>query len=127
MKALTKDQVAEQAKLVERFNDAVLSVRAKEEDYEAAANDLNGAIDDLNDVINDMSAFADDIVSQIDDFVSEKSEAWQESERGEAYSEWSVAWQEVEHEIGPVDNIEIGSVDIPDIDTFEDRPTEPEI
>ena len=66
------------------FNDAIL----------AASSEVTGALADYNDAVKAANAFQQDIASEIDNFISDKSEKWQEGERGEAYTAWKEIWEE---------------------------------
>lgn len=72
MKKLSKKQAAELAALLEKLNDAA-------QQYEQARSQFN--------------EFRDDIATEIADYIEERSDAWQEGERGEAHREWCGQWE----------------------------------
>jgi hypothetical protein len=59
---------------------------------------LTSAMDDAalayNEARNELEAFRSEIHTKISEYVDSKSEAWQESDRGQAIQTWRDAWEE---------------------------------
>jgi hypothetical protein len=68
------------------YNEAVAKLREPVD--QAAAK--------YNEVLGEAKAFVEDIASQADSDFDEKSEKWQESDKGEAAGEYRDAWQNIE-------------------------------
>ena len=85
-----------------------------------AVDDANVLIEELNELVDAATQWTQDIQSQIQEYMEERSEAWTEGERGQAYEEWVVAY---ELELESVESLEFEG---PDVDEFEALPEEPE-
>ena len=116
MTKLTKEQIKEREALsanirkqkdalneaIGDFNDAML----------AASSEVTGALANYNEAVEAANTFQQDIASEIDNFISDKSEKWQEGERGEAYTAWKEIWEE---------ELETFDVDLPnDLDELDE-------
>lgn len=68
--------------------------------YNAEAEKLRApveaAVTRYNEVLGEARGFVEDVASQADSDFDEKSEKWQESDKGEAASEYRDAWQNIE-------------------------------
>jgi hypothetical protein len=106
-------------KAIEDFNTALETARA----------DLREAVGKYNDVVSEVNGFAADIASRLDDEINNKSEKWQEGEKGEAATAWKDEWEAIDFSELDVD--ELAPSDIDDFDddsaeTLEGISTEPE-
>lgn len=113
---LSKAQTKERDQLLTRLREAKEKLEAAQADYEAAmtAYDL---------VVGDIATWRDDVVSDWQSEFDDKSERWQEGERGEAASAFIQEWEGLELE-------ELEEPNWPDLDhadDLEDLPTEPDL
>lgn len=88
---------------------------------------LNEKIADLNAIIEEANGLRDEIQADAQSYYDEKSEKWQEGERGSAHSDWVSSWQE---EIEEIEEISIETVakveETPEtLLSDDDYPTEP--
>jgi hypothetical protein len=93
---------------------------------EAATAALRPALESYNTTLADAREFAEDVKSQAEQDISEKSEKWQESERGKAAQEWADlwgAWAPDDFEIAEPEEIEPPSED--EIEAFAELPSKP--
>lgn len=119
---LTKDELAKRAELV----DDLQTLRAKLEDELAVYNEklaelrepLEKVQSDYNEAVAAARDFVADIVSQADSDISDKSEKWQEGERGQAASNWRDEWENAS-----LDDLEIEWPDELQFDMPEDATT----
>ncbi len=63
-----------------------------------ARGELMLAYNAYNSTVNEAKGFADDIASVNQEIYDERSEKWQESEKGEAAKEWIDEWESAELE-----------------------------
>jgi chromosome segregation ATPase len=75
-------------KAIDEFNAAVAPFREK----------LEAARDHYNEKVTDLRSVYGDIAGEARSYYSERSERWQESEAGQAYSEWVDRLDEIELE-----------------------------
>jgi hypothetical protein len=73
---------------VNTYNEGVANLRAPVEQ----------AVAHYNEVMGEAKGFAEDVASQADGEWDERSEKWQEGEKGEAAAEYRDAWQTIEFE-----------------------------
>jgi outer membrane murein-binding lipoprotein Lpp len=93
---LDKQEIARRAKLQEEL----VELRGKLEDavstYNAAVSELqtpvNEALEKYNAAVEEARGFVFDIANQADSDINEKSEKWQEGDKGQAAMEWKDAW-----------------------------------
>jgi uncharacterized protein with NRDE domain len=117
------DQVKQRAAIVEAIN-------GKHADLEQAVNAFNAAItehfekvqaavDAYNESVSDAQSFMEEVATDIRSYIEDRSEKWQESDKGQEYSGWADEWE------GTLDTAEIGppeEIEVPDnvAPTFED-------
>ena len=110
MKRLNKTMLAKQAELASRLhalNEATEAIVVEYNEaletafavYECAIIDAEGdatAAYDLVDTsaIEDAQEFAQEIIGAQDDYYDNRSEKWQEGDRGQAYDEWRTEWDQ---------------------------------
>lgn len=117
---LDKQDTARKAALVEELGAA----SGKLEDALSAYNfevsqaqtRLQGAIDAYNVAVDEARGFAEDVARAAEDAIDNKSEKWQEGEKGQAASEWKDAWENNE-----LDEI---TVEFPEELTIDDTETD---
>lgn len=127
---LDKEQRARLSKLRDEYREAVAAVNAEKEEAEAeiakAVSTLNDRIADLNAIIENANELRDQIQSEIADYIGEKSDKWQEGDRGQAFEEWRSQWDNEVETVDPVDEITI-ELEVPEELLPEDAyPTDPE-
>jgi hypothetical protein len=90
---LSKAQEAERNELRDRLTDVKNALDEKLVAANEAIGEANAALTEYNSVVAEMETFAEGIASEIEDFISEKSERWQEGERGQAVAAMLGEWQ----------------------------------
>lgn len=103
---LTKDEAARKAELLldlqaqyDKLEDAINTYRAEEA---LLREPVVNALDAYNELVDAARGFAEDVANRAETEYDEKSEKWQEGDRGEAAREWKDAWDNVN-----LDEIEI--------------------
>lgn len=130
MMKLNKSQVQQRDVLVAALQD-------QQEEVELAINHFNEqmielfaaveeAIESYNGTVRDAAEYVSTIAQDAESAFDERSERWQESERGERFREWVDEWMNV-----VLDEVQIEQpeeVDVPDLcaaETLENLPLEP--
>jgi hypothetical protein len=126
---LDKKETARQEELVADLRKASSELEDAVSVYNDALEKLKAPVEEAlkkyNDVVEEARGFSADIASRADDEITDKSERWQESERGEAASSWKDEWENAsldEIEIEFPDEIAVAGND--HADTLEGLPTE---
>ena len=115
MNRLTKVQEKERAELVDRLRAWVSEIEQTLQVANEAIRMANESIEGYNAVLAEAREWRDDRVSELDDYISGKSEKWQESERGSAFSDWKDRIENLDLE----DLDEIEEIEAPDFDHAE--------
>lgn len=131
MLKLSKDQQKKIDALRERWT----SARNDLDNEQGDANEkiaeierkLNEKIADLNAIVEEANSLREEIESDAQSYYDEKSEKWQEGDRGSSYSDWISSWQ---NEVEEVEEVSLDTVarveDVPEtILSDDDYPTEP--
>ena len=71
----------------------------------ALAEDLEAKRTEVNNAIEELRSVRDEVVADQENYYDERSERWQEGERGEAYAEWKDTWESAELEL--VEDLEL--------------------
>lgn len=119
---LDKQEMARRDKLVEELRDG----RGKLEDavstFNAAVEELKAgvvtALESYNEVVGETRGFVEDIASTADGQFDDKSEKWQEGDKGQQVREWIDAWQNE-----PFEDVEITfpeELELPDEESDHD-------
>ena len=99
---ITKEQIAEKANIVARLEDAAKKVEEAIDAFntglEALRETAAPAIEAYNDALREAAEFTGQIASDADFEFGEKSEKWQESERGQDARDWIDTWNDVDLE-----------------------------
>jgi Fe2+ transport system protein B len=128
---LTKDELVERDRLAEALEkarlalvDAIATYNAKlEEEIKVPVVD---AIAAYGDALTEAKEFAETIVSDAESDIDDKSERWQESERGEQAVGFKDRWQEIVNTLGEELDIELpGEIDDPDSSQSEEFAASP--
>jgi predicted S18 family serine protease len=113
MKKLTKERVAEWARLTEavRAAEAELAERIGffNTDMQNAFERVESAASNLSEARTEAAQFRDDVVGDIESYVGERSEKWQDSDAAQSYGDWLDAWVSLdcsEVSIDPPEDIE---------------------
>ena len=128
---LTKQEEAQRSELYAKLHSARGALDAKIEDVndalQTAIDALEGAIADYNSALDDARNFVVDIVSQAEEDFSDKSERWQEGERGEIVRAWIDEWDTAQLDDIDAPEIERIVIDLEDhADILEQLPSEAE-
>ena len=98
------------------------------EKLDKLTGDVNQAVARYNEVQADAQEFISNITARLEEEVNDKSEKWQESDRGQAASTFLDEWN---IELDPMADLELPPVDDPFVDTgadeLENLPTEAEV
>jgi len=104
-----------------KFNELVADAFSNEE------TGLKAAIDSYNEELSAARSWAENIAGEIGDYYDGKSEKWQASDKGDAFSSWKDAFAELEAEDIDVDEPEPLEIDAEDVaEMIEQLPEEPE-
>lgn len=112
-------------KLTKRKDVLLDELRDKKNDLEAAISDFNAALAELRTPVEDAIAayneqlaivkeFTEEVAGHISEYISEKTDSWQESEKGEAANDLLSTWEQID-----LDDFEL---DLPE-DLDESLPT----
>lgn len=112
-------------KLTKRKDVLLDELRDKKNDLEAAISDFNAALAELRTPVEDAIAayneqlaivkeFTEEVAEHISEYISEKTDSWQESEKGEAANDLLSTWEQID-----LDDFEL---DLPE-DLDESLPT----
>jgi hypothetical protein len=117
---LSKDEIARRDEIIsamrEKYNDLDDEIRDYNEKLAALKAPVEAALEAYNATLSDARAFAEDIAGQADSDISDKSEKWQEGERGQAATAWKDEWEALSF-----DSI---SIDFPDEIDFSESSDE---
>ena len=115
MKSLNKAQEKARADIVE-------TLRVITAEIEQQVSEVNELIAKYNDELGNVEELRDEIVGEMEAYYEDRSEKWQEGEKGQNYSAWKDQWEVLD--ITPLDDIDAPDLDLPD--ELENLPSEPE-
>lgn len=113
MKSLSKAQMVERAQLMDRLREIAAEIEEK-------ISEVNSIISNYNEVVAEVEEFRDGLVGEMQDYYDERSEKWQDGEKGSAYSDWKNEWEQL-------DTSQADEVEAPDLslaDNLENLPDE---
>jgi hypothetical protein len=123
---LTKQESEEHAELTDALRVALGAlddaVRVYNEALTALNDPLVKAIADYNEALQATQRFAEDIASQADSDISDKSDKWQEGDKGRAAVAWKDEWENFAQSVSDLEvemASEVTADDPGDLDTFE--------
>lgn len=126
---LDKQETARRDEIVTDLTNAAAKLEDVVNVYNEAVTALRKPLDDAllayNEAVEAARGFAQDIASQADSDLSEKSQRWQEGDKGEAAISWKDEWESASFNDVSVeypDNITIDGVD--HADTLDQLPVE---
>jgi hypothetical protein len=109
MKQLSKTQLKQRDSLWESVEEKHKGLTQAARDYVDCKDDPDAMYPTLlpvqeaygayKEALNDLKEFCDEIVEGAQSYYEERSEGWQEGEKGEAYAEWYGAWEDYAQEI----------------------------
>lgn len=109
---LSKDECKQRTDLMAKLSEMRNAFETAIETYNETIQEARGSVEEsaqaLNDALEEARSFVADIANQGESDYAEKSERWQESDKGQAAQEWWQAWQELESSLEPVE------IDFPD-------------
>lgn len=122
-------------KAIETFNEAKNTAWAKHiepklealsgaiNNYLSAVNtaedDLNEATEDYETACQDASSWSDDLYEEMDSYFCERTERWQDGEKGQAYQKWASSYSDLDCGT-PNDLDDTPTLAIPEFDEPED-------
>lgn len=109
---VTKEELL--AQLQEQHAAVNEAIRTYNEEMKTRWAAVESVIATCNQTVAIANAFMSEIADDIDDYMAEKSDAWQEGDRGQAYAAWA---EEYRNEIEEVDVSEPDWVDDIDAET----------
>lgn len=130
MNKLTQDQIKQKNTLIEALRKTMEKLEEARSTYndelQDAYNKYKEFVDGFNDAQENLRNFITERVEEMDTYFEEKSEKWQESAAGEAYSEWKGQWEALseyeEYEAREPDEAEEPDVDIEDLEELTNGP-----
>lgn len=119
----SKDDSKRIADLIHRLGEQRDVIEALWEPLTELIDKINGEIDAYNEIITEANGVVEDIASEAESAYDEKSEKWQEGDRGQAVYEWFSELQNAQME--EVEQIEVPEQPTLDHDgTLENLPEE---
>ena len=121
MKKLSKDQQS-------RFDALCVDIGERNKELSLLISSINlrivemnaelcGVRDKVEETIDEFNDLAQEVSADIESFMDDKSDAWREGEKGEAYDEWKCAWEELLPEminLYEMDELEAVEIDFAD-------------
>lgn len=102
------------AKLAEMRDELEKRVEDVNDALDTAVEALRQGIVEYNELVEEARGFSSDIASQAQEDIGDKSERWQESERGEAAKSWADEWESADFEdveLPQIERIDLGALD----------------
>lgn len=110
------------AEVGENLKEVIQEYNTKLEDLQAPVKE---SLSDYNEVIQKVKEFCEGIASKVEDEWAEKSEKWQESDKGQLVSEWKDLWEGADFEELELDFSGALDSSIPEnVTTLDDLPDE---
>lgn len=110
MSKLTKSQQAERETIVtalrEEGGKLEDAVRVFNEKLQTAKGELEAAQTAYNEKLSTARDFAEGVASTTQEYIDDKSEKWQEGEKGQAVAEWQQVWADIS-----LDDVDLGLPD----------------
>ncbi len=130
MKSLTKDHLTKRDEIVAALRVAAEKVEAAISQFnanlEVAMAPVDAAVEEYNRVVEQAGELAVDVYFEAEADFCNRSEKWQDSEKGEEYQEWMDQWNNVSLELAEVGRPdELETPDLSAADTLESLPQEP--
>ena len=89
---------------IDEFNGKVETVvETANAEIEELYKTVESALSEYNDAVTEAKAICEETNGDQESYFDERSERWQEGERGEAYREWADSWENAASECDAVD------------------------
>lgn len=129
MKKLGKTEVQEFNEILNVARESYEEINSAIEKYNQSCEELWEAIEaakeKYNTALDDALNFTDQVSNEMTDYFEERSEKWQESEKGDAYREWIDEWENISLDRCNIEQPEpIEEFDSDAIDLLEELNTE---
>ena len=92
MKKISVEDEKRILELEQKLNDAKLAVAVEMENLTPHMAKVNDAIDAYNEILSEAKGFAEDISRQQEEYYDERSDAWQDGDKGQEYQSWQEEW-----------------------------------
>lgn len=100
MRKLSKTQLDGRTLVCDKLRDTYLVLEGAVEKFNTALDDLWQKVEDAeakyNTVVQEANEWRENIASEIEEFIQEKSDKWQEGDKGQAYVEWHTQYDAIE-------------------------------
>lgn len=97
---LTREQSANLTKLVEDLQTAKAKISEAVDKYNESVSELRAPVEvvvtEYNEILGEVRTLCNTVANKAQDAVDEKSESWQDSDRGQSAIEWQLAWEGIE-------------------------------
>jgi hypothetical protein len=128
---LTKDESARRDKILgelqterSKLEDAISVYNANVEDLK---NPVVAALEQYNAVVEEARGFAEDVANQAEQDYDDKSDKWQEGDKGQAASGWKDEWENADFQEFEIEFPDELPSDLPEhAETLENLPGEAE-
>ena len=131
MKGLNKQRLKDKKRIEDALRESFSKLESAIEEFNTTLDQewqkVQEAVDAHNAKVTEANEFSDEVSSEINDYIGDKSDNWQEGDRGQVYASWQESW---EAELEEIDLEKPTEIDVPDenvADTFGDLPNEPEL
>jgi len=130
VKGLSKEQIEQHKDIERRLGEAWERLENAYGDFTSkvaeAYQEFEPETKAYNEVIVEANDFVEEVSGEIRGYIDERTEKWQESERGQAFEEWSSAWEDA------LDEVEIEEPEFPEIPEYiifneDDYPLKPNV
>lgn len=123
---MTKAQLKERDGLATQLKELGEALKEKREAANAALGELRTAVEEYNDRLDAAKTFVDELAEAAQEAYDEKSEKWQEGEKGDAASSWIDELQnaEIPEELDLVVPDDIDEPELDHAETLEGLPEE---
>lgn len=112
---LDKKEREQRDELVDKLRTAWGEVEAHIDHYNEEVNnilaDVNEAIGKYNAVVAEAKQFVEDVHSQAEQDFGERSEKWQEGEKGQQVQEWITSWESLASDLDDLEERELEELD----------------
>lgn len=98
MKKLNKEQMEQRETHSTTLHTAFEKIEANYSILEDMINDYNKDVDTFNEALAATREFVGEITADMNSYMEDKSEAWQEGDKGGEYAEWRDTWDQMELE-----------------------------
>ncbi len=131
MKKLSKDDIKRRDELIGRMQ----ALRSElEDDHRVMVEEVTASVAKFNEklakygeVVTEAASWRDDLVGEIDSYISDKSENWQNGDKGQAFTSWKDAIENLGLEdVDDFETPDFDDLDLDHVETLEQMPLEPE-